>query len=141
MEQVKVQMKMAHKAASLEKQEQYYLRIGKQVQDANAELQKLSEQSEKLRTERIEKQDCYDKEMLKENERERAVRAVHQLEQVKEAVMTFASLKAQVTLDEKSGKLVNDFVKKLFRNTCRSKRKLRKSLKKNRSGKSGCSLS
>ncbi|MCK2020417.1 SbcC/MukB-like Walker B domain-containing protein [Peribacillus frigoritolerans] len=101
MELVKVQMKMAHKAASLEKQEQYYLRIGKQVQDAKAELQKLSEQSEKLRTERIEKQDCYDKEMLKENEREQAVRAVHQLEQVKEAVMTFASLKAQVTLDEK----------------------------------------
>ncbi|MDQ7863866.1 hypothetical protein RCO48_30745 [Peribacillus frigoritolerans] len=101
MELVKVQMKMAHKAASLEKQEQYYLRIGKQVQDAKAELQKLSEQSEKLRTERIEKQDSYDKEMLKENEREQAVRSVHQLEQVKEAVMTFTSLKAQVTLDEK----------------------------------------
>ena len=40
-------------------------------------------------------------EMLKENDREQAVRTVHQLEQVKEAVMTFASLKAQVTLDEK----------------------------------------
>ncbi|MGZ9816915.1 AAA family ATPase [Peribacillus simplex] len=101
MELVKVQIKMAHKAASLEKQEQYYLRIGKQVQDANAELQKLSEQSEKLQTERIEKQDSYDKEMLKENQREQAVRTVLQLEQVKEAVMTFASLKAQVTLDEK----------------------------------------
>ncbi|TKH09863.1 SMC family ATPase [Peribacillus simplex] len=101
MELVKIQIKMAHKAASLEKQEQYYLRIGKQVQDANAELQKLSEQSEKLRAERIEKQDSYDKEMLKGNEREQAVRTVHQLEQVKEAVMTFASLKAQVTLDEK----------------------------------------
>ena len=60
MELVKVQIKMAHKAASLEKQEQYYLRIGKQVQDASTELQKLSEQSEKLRTERIEKQDSYD---------------------------------------------------------------------------------
>ncbi|MFE4143618.1 AAA family ATPase [Peribacillus sp. YIM B13472] len=101
MELVKVQIKMAHKAASLEKQEQYYLRIGKQVQDANAELQKLSEQSEKLRIERIEKQDSYDKEKLKDNQREQAVRTVHQLEQVKEAVMTFASLKAQVTLDEK----------------------------------------
>jgi exonuclease SbcC len=101
MELVKVQIKMAHKAASLEKQEQYYLRIGKQVQDANAELQKLSEQSEKLRIERIEKQDSYDKEKSKDNQREQAVRTVHQLEQVKEAVMTFASLKAQVTLDEK----------------------------------------
>ncbi|MFE5429074.1 SbcC/MukB-like Walker B domain-containing protein [Peribacillus simplex] len=101
MELVKVQIKMAHKAASLEKQEQYYLRIGKQVQDANTELQKLSEQSEKLRIERIEKQDSYDKEKSKDNQREQAVRTVHQLEQVKEAVMTFASLKAQVTLDEK----------------------------------------
>ncbi|MBT2667647.1 AAA family ATPase [Bacillus sp. ISL-4] len=101
MELVKVQIKMAHKAASLEKQEQYYLRIGKQVQDANAELKKLSEQSEKLRIERIEKQDSYDKEKLKDNQREQAVRTVHQLEQVKDAVMTFASLKAQVTIDEK----------------------------------------
>ncbi|MGE7903276.1 AAA family ATPase [Peribacillus sp. NPDC094092] len=101
MELVKVQIKMAHKAASLEKQEQYYLRIGKQVKDANAELQKLSEHSEKLRIELIEKQDSYDKEKLKGNQREQAVRTVHQLEQVKEAVMTFASLKAQVILDEK----------------------------------------
>ncbi|MFE4810808.1 AAA family ATPase [Peribacillus simplex] len=101
MELVKVQIKMAHKAASLEKQEQYYLRIGKQVQDANEEFQKLSEQSEKLRIVRIEKQDSYDKEKSKDNQREQAVRTVHQLEQVKEAVMTFASLKAQVTLDEK----------------------------------------
>lgn len=101
MELVKDQIKMAHKAASLEKQEQYYLRIGKQVQDANAELQKLSVQAEKLQAERIEKQDSYEQEMLKENQREQAVRNVHQLEQVKEAVMTFASLKAQVTLDEK----------------------------------------
>ncbi|QOS88895.1 SbcC/MukB-like Walker B domain-containing protein [Peribacillus sp. JNUCC41] len=101
MESVKVQIKMAHKAASLEKQEQYYLRIGKQVQEANAELHKLNEQSEKLRIERIEKQDSYDKEKLKDDQREQAVRTVHQLEQVKEAVMTFASLKAQVTLDEK----------------------------------------
>ncbi|MGG4263867.1 AAA family ATPase [Peribacillus simplex] len=101
MEVVKGQIKMAHKAASLEKQELYYLRIGKQVQDANAELQKLSVQAEKLQAERIEKQNSYEQEMLKENQREQAVRNVHQLEQVKEAVITFASLKAQVTLDEK----------------------------------------
>ncbi|MEY9866650.1 exonuclease SbcC [Peribacillus sp. B2I2] len=101
MELVKGQIKMAHKAASLEKQEQYYLRIGKQVQDANAEVQKLSEQAEKLRAEHIEKQASYEQEMLKENQRDQAVRTVHQLEQVKDAVMTFASLKAQVALDEK----------------------------------------
>ena len=116
MEAVKDQIKMAHKAASLEKQEQYYLRIGKQVQDANAELQKLSVQAEKLQCERIEKQDSYEQEMLKENQREQAVRNVHQLEQVKEAVMTFASLKAQVTLDEKEWRTSKDFEKKMFRN-------------------------
>ncbi|MCK1993804.1 SMC family ATPase [Peribacillus muralis] len=101
MELVKQRIKMAHKAASLEKQEQYYLRIGKQVHDANEELQKLGEQAEKLQAERKEKQDTYEQEMLKGNEREQAIRNVHQLEQVKGAVMTFASLTAQVTLDEK----------------------------------------
>lgn len=100
-DEVKEQIKMAHKAASLEKQEQYYLRIGKQVQDVTTELQKLSEQEEKLMAERIKKQDSYEQELLKEDERERAVRNVHQLEQVKDAVMTYASLKAQVLLDEK----------------------------------------
>ncbi|MFJ7755198.1 AAA family ATPase [Peribacillus muralis] len=104
MELVKQRIKMAQKAASLEKQEQYYLRIGKQVHDANEELQKLGEQAEGLQAERKEKQDTYDKEMLKENEREQAIRNVHQLEQVKGAVMTFASLTAQVTLDEKEWK-------------------------------------
>ncbi|MGE7878043.1 AAA family ATPase [Peribacillus muralis] len=104
MELVKQRIKMAQKAASLEKQEQYYLRIGKQVHDANEELQKLGEQAERLQAERKEKQDTYDKEMLKENEREQAIRNVHQLEQVKGAVMTFASLTAQVTLNEKEWK-------------------------------------
>ncbi|MFD6211231.1 AAA family ATPase [Peribacillus sp. NPDC060253] len=102
MELVKDQIKMAHKAVSLEKQEQYYLRIGKQVHDAKTELEKLSEQAEKLQAERNVKQNSYGQEMLKENQREQAIRNVHQLEQVKEAVLTFASLKAQVTLDEKA---------------------------------------
>lgn len=130
MELVKDQIKMAHKAASLEKQEQYYLRIGKQVQDANAELQKLSVQAEKLQSERIEKQDSYEQEMLKENQREQAVRNVHQLEQVKEAVMTFASLKAQVTLDEKEWRTSKGLREKMFRNIWQSKRKQRESLMK-----------
>lgn len=101
MEVVKQRIKMAQKAASLEKQERYYLRIGKQVQDANEELQKLGEQAEKLQADRKEKQDTFDREMLKEKEREQALRNVHQLEQLKGAVMSFASLTAQVTLDEK----------------------------------------
>ncbi|KWW21335.1 hypothetical protein AS888_17250 [Peribacillus simplex] len=101
MEVVKQRIKMAQKAASLEKQERYYLRIGKQVQDANEELQKLGEQAEKLQADRKEKQDTFDRELLKEKEREQALRNVHQLEQLKGAVMSFASLTAQVTLDEK----------------------------------------
>ncbi|WP_285766990.1 AAA family ATPase [Peribacillus sp. SI8-4] len=101
MELVKQRIKKAHKATSLEKQERYYLRIGKQVQEAMEELQKLGEHAEKLQAERKEKQDTYDKEMRKENEREQAIRNVHQLEQLKGAVMNFASLAAQVTLDEK----------------------------------------
>ncbi|MFD6442906.1 hypothetical protein ACFWDG_24765, partial [Peribacillus sp. NPDC060186] len=100
-DEVKEQIKMAHKAASLEKQEQYYLRIGKQVHDATTELQKINEQAEKLMAERIKKQDSYEQELLKQDEREQSVRNVHQLEQVKDAVMTYASLKAQVLLDEK----------------------------------------
>ena len=99
--ELKEQMKMAHKAASLEKQEQYYLRIGKQVKEGMTELQNLTDQSELLLTERLKKQALYEQELEKEEDREQALRNVHQLEQVKDAVMAFTSLKEQVLLDEK----------------------------------------
>ncbi|MFJ7746721.1 SbcC/MukB-like Walker B domain-containing protein [Peribacillus sp. NPDC097295] len=99
--ELKEQMKMAHKAASLEKQEQYYLRIGKQVKEVTTELQTLTNQAEILLTERLKKQDLYELELEKEEDRVQALRDVHQLEQVKESVMIFTSLKDQVLLDEK----------------------------------------
>lgn len=100
-EEMKVQIKMAHKSATLEKQEQYYLRIGKQVKEVTTELQSLSEKAELLLIERMKKQDAYEQEFAKTEKREQALRNVHQLEQVKEAVVTYASLKEQVTTDEK----------------------------------------
>ncbi|MFJ7638456.1 AAA family ATPase [Peribacillus sp. NPDC097225] len=98
--ELKEQMKMAHKAASLEKQEQYYLRIGKQVKEVTSELQSLTKQAELLLEERLKKQKVYEQELKKEEDREQALRNVHQLEQVKEAVLTYSSLREQVTLDE-----------------------------------------
>ncbi|MFJ8256604.1 AAA family ATPase [Peribacillus asahii] len=103
-EEWKESLKRAQKASLLEKQEQYYLRVGREKQNNEEELKKLAVQADHLAVQHQQLAQVYESELSKAGEREEAMRAVHQLQQLRESVFSFVQLQTDVQQSEEKWK-------------------------------------
>ncbi|RFU70394.1 SMC family ATPase [Peribacillus saganii] len=99
-EELKNCIRLAQKAANLEKQEQYCKRIHSQVTQLKAELERLTMEAEKWNSIKRELQDKYELEQAKSSEREQAAAEVHHLQQLKEKVLVFSKLSTETGTQE-----------------------------------------
>lgn len=90
------QVKKAEKAKALQIQEQFYLRIGQQLQAVNEEIDRLNLEWTKLKDTRMELEEQFQREVANEEIRSNVLRELHQLEQLKDAVLSFSELQAEV---------------------------------------------
>lgn len=91
-------IKMAQRAGALEKQEQFYLRMGRQAKDLQSQLDQQNETAKKLFENTILLQKRYDAEMDKTSDREQLSAKVHHLQQLKQMVDTVSEQK-QIAVD------------------------------------------
>ncbi|CAH0346023.1 AAA family ATPase [Bacillus sp. CECT 9360] len=103
-DQFKSQISLAQKATVLEKQEQLYLRVGKQVKLVTGELVELKGKAVALATERAQNEKSYEAEVAKAPERDQALSEIHRLQQLSEAVQTFSTINEKTSLLERQWK-------------------------------------
>jgi len=84
---------MAQRAGALEKQEQFYLRMGRQAKDLQNQLDQQNETAKRLSEEQVLLQRRYDDEMDRSSLREQVSARVHHLQQLKQTVDTFSQQK------------------------------------------------
>ncbi|MEC2053982.1 SMC family ATPase [Peribacillus psychrosaccharolyticus] len=94
-------IKMAQRAGALEKQEQFYLRMGRQAKDLQTQLDQQNETAKKLFENTVLLQKRYDAEMDRTSDREQLSAKVHHLQQLKLMVDTFSEQKQ--TADDLNG--------------------------------------
>ncbi len=100
-DQVKIQISNAYKAAAAEKQEQFYLRIGNQVKELQANHQQLEKKLMQSEEKKKNLQIQYEEELAKAGKREEAAVVVYNLQLLKESVENLANQIQKTTHLEK----------------------------------------
>ncbi|OIK08887.1 AAA family ATPase [Bacillus sp. MUM 13] len=95
---------MAQRAIALEKQEQFYLRIGKQLNEVRQELDKQKKDADTLKKKKVFLEENYEIEKNKNSEREEVLRELHRLQQLKGSVEAFSQYSQAAVMAEKSWK-------------------------------------
>ncbi|RFU60535.1 AAA family ATPase [Peribacillus glennii] len=100
----KEQISLAQKASVLEKQEQLYLRVGKQMKLAKEELEKLQKEADALSADKARNEIIYETQAARAPERDKALAEVHRLQQLKDSVQAFSELSENTQNAEKQWK-------------------------------------
>ncbi|WP_419883981.1 AAA family ATPase [Peribacillus sp. B-H-3] len=95
---------LAQRAIALEKQEHFYLRIGKQLNEVRQELDKQRKNAETLKEKKVLLEENYEIEKKRSSEREEVSRELHRLQQLKGSVEAFSQYSKAAVLAEKSWK-------------------------------------
>ena len=104
MEQMVQELKAAERAYALEKQEQFYLRMGRQCADLKTELEEKKKQAEVLEEERKGKETHFDGELAKGDEREKASAYVHHLKSLEQTIETLSEVRQETARLEKESR-------------------------------------
>ncbi|PLS16819.1 ATP-dependent dsDNA exonuclease [Bacillus sp. M6-12] len=99
-EELKNSIRLAQKAANLEKQEQYCKRIHSQVSQLKSELERLTMEAGKWDEIKKELQNIYEKEQQRSSERDQAAGEVHRLQQLKEKVLVFSAVHTETGVQQ-----------------------------------------
>ncbi|MBM7691766.1 exonuclease SbcC [Peribacillus deserti] len=94
-ESIKQRILLASKAAHLEKQEEFYLKVGRQVKSTEDEAFNLAKEAENLRQAVKEAEERYQQEQGREEQREQASAEIHRLKGLRESVSVYSGLQKE----------------------------------------------
>ncbi|PLT28478.1 AAA family ATPase [Peribacillus deserti] len=109
---VKKSLLLAAKAAQLEKQEEFYLKVGRQVKSTEEEAANLSIEAEQLKLKVQKAEERYQQELGKKEQREQASAEVHRLKSLRESVSVFSGLQKETEQLHQKLKLAKDHKQK-----------------------------